>query len=317
MFLDRGRIWYIPPSGYSHEAGVSHLRWEYLPEPDGEAGFQSSGRAKVSSGTRSRVAAAYEDDPLKLAPTNPSVPLWRPPPEPLTLGSDEVHVWRAALNRAASQVQSLQRTLTADEQARAERFYFQKDRERFVVGRGLLRIILGRYLNLEPNQLRFDYSPYGKPSLAPEIDGGGLRFNVSHSHELALYAVTRGREIGIDVERLRPDFASEQIAERFFSPREVAELRALPPEVQTEAFFNCWTRKEAYIKAIGEGLSHPLDQFDVSLVPGQPASLLSTRTNPSEAARWSLLALIPSPDYVAALAVEGHGWRLVRWQCWE
>lgn len=244
-----------------------------------------------------------------------SVVSWRPPPKRPMLGSDEAHVWRAGLNRNRSYVQGLQQILSADEQARAERFYFEKDRAHFIVARGLLRVILSRYLDIEPSQLRFCYSPCGKPSLVATSDQRTLCFNVSHSCGLALYAVTRGRKIGIDLERIRTDFACEQIAERFFSSREKAMLRALSAKkVKHKAFFNCWTRKEAYIKARGEGLSLPLDQFDVSLAPGEPATLLNTRGDPLEASRWSLQELFPGPGYVAALAVEGHGWRLA---CWE
>jgi 4'-phosphopantetheinyl transferase len=131
---------------------------------------------------------------------------------------------------------------------------------------------------------------------------------------VALYAVTRGREIGIDLECIRFDLEVEKIAERFFSRREAATLRTLPPEVQRQAFFLCWTRKEAYFKARGEGLSLPLDQFDVSLIPGEPAALLSTQRDPYEVSRWSLQELTPAPGYAAALAVEGHGWGLACWQ---
>jgi 4'-phosphopantetheinyl transferase len=203
--------------------------------------------------------------------------------------------------------------LSEDEGARAARFYFQKDREHFIVARGLLRSILGRYLDSEPSTLRFSYSNYGKPALVG-AEEAALRFNLSHSGGLALLAVTRGREIGVDLERVRPDFVDDQIAERFFSPREVARLRALPPGVQLEAFFTCWTRKESYIKAHGEGLSLPLDGFDVTLTPGEPAALLSTRGDLREAALWSLRALHPWPGYVAALAVEGHDWQLKTWR---
>ena len=239
---------------------------------------------------------------------------WLPPPADLTLSSDKVHVWRASLEVTASRVQTLQNTLATDELSRAERFYFEKDRKRFVVARGLLRAILSRYLSIEASQLRFCYSPYGKPALATTPGQDTLSFNVSHSHGLALYAVTRGREIGIDLERIHADLECEQIAARFFSPRENAVLRALPTKLKTEAFFNCWTRKEAYIKARGGGLSFPLDQFDVSLAPGEPTTLLNTRGDPQEATRWSLRALTPGPGYVAALAVEGHGWRFKCWQ---
>jgi 4'-phosphopantetheinyl transferase len=240
--------------------------------------------------------------------------LWLPPPVNLALPSDEVHVWRASLDQPASRVQSLQHTLTTDELSQAGRFYFQKDRQHFIVARGLLRAILSRYLDVEPGQLRFCYSDYGKPSLAPPSGPKTLNFNLSHSDRLVLYAVTRGREIGIDLERVRPVPEAEQIAERFFSAEENAVFRTLPARLKQEAFFTCWTRKEAYIKARGEGLSLPLDQFDVSLVPGEPAMLLSTRGDPQEAARWSLRELMPGPGYVAAIAVEGHDWRLACWQ---
>ncbi|MFQ5794197.1 MAG: 4'-phosphopantetheinyl transferase family protein [Candidatus Bipolaricaulia bacterium] len=240
--------------------------------------------------------------------------LWGPPPANLALSNDDIHVWRASLDLTASRVQSLQHTLTPDELDRAERFYFQKDREHFIVARGLLRAILGRYLNVEPSQPRFCYSPYGKPTLVTTSGKNTLSFNVSHSYGLALYAVTHGRKIGIDLERIRADFACEQIAERFFSPQENVVLRALPASMKHEAFFTCWTRKEAYVKAKSEGLSLPLDQFDVSLAPGEPAALLSTNWDPQEASRWSLQALTPGPGYVAALAVEGYHWQLKCWQ---
>ena len=251
---------------------------------------------------------------MKAAPITAPVPPWRSPPETLVLGGDEVHVWRATLDRTPSQIQSFLHNLAADEQARAERFYFERDREHFIVARGVLRAILGGYLNRVPGCLSFCYSSHGKPALAGESDGDAIRFNVSHSHGVALYAVTRGREVGIDLERIRFDLAVAEIAERFFSRREVAMLRTLPAEVQRQAFFRCWTRKEAYIKARGEGLSLPLDQFDVSLAPGEPAAVLGTQRDPSEASRWSLQELTPAPGYVAALAVERHGWRLTCWQ---
>lgn len=245
-----------------------------------------------------------------------SISSWRPPPKILRLGIDEVHVWRATLDLKAGGLQSLQQTLSADERVRAGRFHFQRDREHFIVGRGLLRTLLGRYLETDPGQLRFCYSPHGKPALAWEANRNRLRFNLSHSRGLALYAVTRARELGVDIEFIRPEPADEEIAERFFSPREVAALRALPSNMQREAFFNCWTRKEAYIKARGEGLTLRLDQFDVTLTPGEPAALLSTNGDPQEASRWALKNLAPGPGYGAALAVEGDNWRLKCWQ-WQ
>jgi 4'-phosphopantetheinyl transferase len=245
-----------------------------------------------------------------------SIPAWRPGPQTPALGNGEVHVWRASLDLPASRVQSLQHTLAADELTRADRYCSWQDSERFIVARGLLRAILSRYLGMAAGHLRFCYGPNGKPKLDKETGGEALRFNVTHSQGLALYAITRDREVGIDVEYIHPELAREEIAERFFSPREVAALRALPVALQPEAFFNCWTRKEAYIKAKGTGLSLPLDQFDVSLAPEEPAALLSTKGDSLEAARWVLRALDLGPDYAAALAVEGHGWQLKCWQ-WE
>jgi 4'-phosphopantetheinyl transferase len=178
----------------------------------------------------------------------------------------------------------------------------------------VLRDILGRYLEVPPCELIFRYSAYGKPALVADVEDGRVRFNVSHSHEMALFAVTCDREVGVDIEFLGREIRGEEIAERFFSPRERATLRALPQEVKHQAFFNCWTRKEAYIKAHGEGLSLPLDQFDVSLAPGEPAALLATRGDAREAWRWSLQALTPGMGYIAALAVEGQSWQLACWQ---
>lgn len=238
--------------------------------------------------------------------------VWQLPPADLSLSYHDVHVWRASLDLPAVYMQHLQHTLATDERSRATRFYFEKDRQHFIAARGLLRTILSRYLDCEPSQLRFSYNHYGKPALAAET----LSFNVSHSHGLALYAITRDRKVGIDLEYMRSHVAGEHMAERFFSPREVASLRALPTQLQAQAFFNCWTRKEAYIKAQGYGLSLPLDQFDVSLAPDEPAQLLATRGDPQEASRWSLKALSPGTGYQAALAVEGHDWQLACWQ-WE
>ena len=251
---------------------------------------------------------------MKAAPITSPVPPWRAPPETLVLGCDEVHVWRATLDQTPSQIQSFRHNLAPDEQTRAERFHFERDREHFIVARGVLRTILGVYLKQTPKSLSFCYSAHGKPVLAGEPGGDAIRFNVSHSHGIALYVVTRGREVGIDLERIRSDLAVAEIAGRFFSRQEVAMLQTIPTEAQREAFFRCWTRKEAYLKAQGEGLSLPLDQFDVSLAPGEPAAILGTRPDPSEASRWSLQELIPGGGYVAALAVGGHGWRLICWQ---
>jgi 4'-phosphopantetheinyl transferase len=240
--------------------------------------------------------------------------VWPAAPERPLVAGGEVHVWRAELNPDAPALRELWGTLSADERARAGRFHFQRDRDHFVAARGRLRDILSRYLGTPPDGLRFSYDGYGKPSLVGAVGGGPLRFNVSHSQGVALYAVTKGREVGVDVEFVREDFAGLEIAEHFFSRREVEALRAVAPGERASAFFDCWTRKEAYIKARGEGLSHPLHLFTVSLAPGRPAALLCTEDDPQEAARWSLVALFPGAGYRAALAVRGEVSSL---SCWD
>lgn len=239
---------------------------------------------------------------------------WESPPVDLRLGSTEVHVWRAALDPPSEAVEQLLHVLSPDEQARAARFCFERDRRRFIVARGILRLILGRYLMIEPACLKFRYGAHGKPFLADEAERNRLQFNLSHTQELALYAFNFERAIGVDIEYIKPKTDIPAIAIRFFSPRESAALLALPETQRLEAFFNCWTRKEAYLKAKGAGLSLPLDQFDVSFEAGQPARLLATRHDPEEASRWSLQALNPAPCYTGAVAVEGYHWALKCWQ---
>jgi 4'-phosphopantetheinyl transferase len=251
---------------------------------------------------------------LEEAPKRGFVISWCLPPKDLLLESDEVHVWCSSLDLEAPQVESLERSLAGDERVRAGRFYFQKDRKYFIVARALLRLILGHYLNIEPGQLRFYYSQYGKPVLAGDYGADSLNFNLSHSNGLALYAVTRGREIGVDIERVQADLAHEDIAEKFFLPREVSMLRALPITMQKEAFFKCWTCKEACIKARGEGILLALGQLDISVAPGKPVALLSVNGDPQEASLWSLQDLAPSPGFVAALAVKGRNWRIKCYQ---
>ena len=239
---------------------------------------------------------------------------WHLPPDNLALPDDETHVWRASLCLPPERVLELRQLLSDDELNRADRFRFEEDRNACIVARGVLRIILGRYLNVAPAQVRFAYNPYGKPFLPPETNPQKVQFNLSHSAGLALFAFTRQREIGVDLERIQHQFEFEEIAGRFFSPREAARLRSLPDEMKPEAFFNCWTRKEAYIKARGEGLSLPLDSFDVTLKPGKPARLVRTRDSPLEATQWRLQTLWPGGGFTGALAVKGNNWRL---QCWQ
>ena len=194
-----------------------------------------------------------------------------------------------------------------------QRFRFEKDRRRYLIGRGGLRTLLGRYLDLAPQDLRFETAAAGKPHLAS--GQGELQFNMAHSGEFVLIAIAEGRKVGIDVEEIRDDFDAGELAAHFFSPGEQRDLETLTGCIKIEAFFECWTRKEAYVKARGEGLSLPLDQFDVSLRPGEPARLIATRPDPAEARRWQLSGLDVADGYKAALAVEGQGWTLRFWDC--
>jgi len=213
---------------------------------------------------------------------------------------DEIHVWRAALDREDHAVGQLESTLSLEEKARADRFHFANDRKRFVVARGLLRELLGAYLRQAPASLEFSYGQLGKPSLAGGNSLSGLCFNLSHSAHVVLYAIARERNLGIDVEHVRPDSAGDDIAKRYFSAREVSDLRTLPPEDRVEGFFNCWTRKEAYLKATGMGLHIALDSFTVSVLPNQPARFVG-----GVEPQWHLAAHRPSEGYVAAVAYDG------------
>lgn len=242
-----------------------------------------------------------------------SISVWENPPEFLDLPFNEVHIWRANLDLPLPGTQSLSAILSDDERARAERFRSPRNGQRSIASRGLLRLLLARYLAADPSQIRFHYGREGKPALADEAVEPRLRFNVSHSQGLALFAFACGRELGVDLERMDPAVSSERIPEHFFSPRECASLRALLVEQQSGAFFACWTRKEAYIKAKGKGLAILLDQFDVSLAPGEPAALLETAEGSRETLRWSLHDLSPAPGYAGALAIEGQGAKLHGW----
>lgn len=236
---------------------------------------------------------------------------WRSPSEKLTLPMDEVHIWRANLHNPNA-LESYYLLLSPDEQERANRFYFPKDRDRYVIARGILRSILSRYMDLPPQDLQFRYSPTGKPFLAYSSDLP-LCFNLSHSGQLALYAVAQ-RNVGIDIEQICLERDCEGIAERFFAASEQADLNQLSPELRQQAFFNGWTRKEAFLKATGQGLTISLDQIVVSLMPNAPAQILHTGWEPAEAARWSIQALNVGIEYAAAVVAAGQDWRIITWQ---
>jgi len=201
---------------------------------------------------------------------------WFPAPEHLVIEDGAVHIWRADLNQESELVMTLRNKLTSDERNRGDKFYFENDRIHFIVARGVLREILSYYLGILPQNVELSYGPFGKPQLRGQA-GKHLCFNVSHSHGLALFAITNNREIGVDLELIREESASLAIADHFFSPQEILALRKLPRELQSTAFFNCWTRKEAYIKARGVGIPYCMDGFTVSPGPGGTCGLSSKR----------------------------------------
>jgi len=228
---------------------------------------------------------------------------------PLLLAEGDVHVWRADLDIDPLGLDRLSALLSVEEKARAARFVFPIDQNRFTVARAVLRELLGGYLQLPPANICIEASQRGKPVLRREPKVVDVRFSLSHSQGLALYAFTRQREVGIDVEKIRPEFATEDIGERYFSARERDDLRVIPSELRSEAFFLCWTRKEAYIKARGEGLYIPLDSFDVTLTPNEAAELTSADSD-----RWELHSFHPRPGFVGALVVEAPEGQLQFWE---
>ena len=237
----------------------------------------------------------------------------KPPCSRPSLDAGDVHDWKGEIGVEFPRIPRFWSVLAKEERERANRFYFSPDRDRFIVCRGLLRQIIAEYLDEDPVLIAFLCKPHRKPYLAGGCTEADLRFNISHSNDRALFAFSRGREVGVDIEWIDAKPAKEQIAERFFSPEEVSALRALPSAQQTEAFFLCWTRKEAFVKARGEGLNVPLDQFAVSLEPGRPTSLLWVQGNPHETQRWSLRNLNPGAGYAAALVVESGASEV---RCW-
>jgi 4'-phosphopantetheinyl transferase len=220
--------------------------------------------------------------------------------------SDGVEVWAADLTRPIAASGILWTFLDAGERARADRFYFAKDREAFVAARGLLRALLGDLLDCDPRDVRFELGQWGKPRLAGSPGFPSLQFNLSHTDGLVLIGTGR-REIGVDVERVRELTDMMELADRFFSRTEVEGLRKVPAAERPPAFFRCWTAKEAYIKARGEGLSMPLDRFAVSLAPASGRIALAVTECPEESRRWRLERFEPRPGFVAAVAVEGDG----------
>ena len=266
---------------------------------------------------------------------------WHKSPSRSALRVDEVHIWRAALDRPGTALSRLRETLSADERSRADRFHFEKDRVQFTTAHGILREILSRYRGGSPAEVRFSNGPHGKPGL-DTTEGGEqagataagerndvadsgecvgaaaaeerIEFNMSHSRFMALYAVTLRRAVGVDIEHIREDFECGTIAERFFHGSETAFLRGLPERERREAFFRYWTYKEAYIKARGEGLSIPTKSFAVEIIPGGRAVIRDSGPGSDGSEQWYLFSLDPAPGFAGAVAVEGKDVRLLRYE---
>ena len=234
------------------------------------------------------------------------IPTWHLPPPDLHLASDEVHLWRASLEQPLPQITSFLGLLSEAERTRIERFSFRRDAHRYTIAHGILRQILGRYTQIRPEDIQFAAAARGKPALQ---NNSRLHFNLTHSEDLVLYALSWDRELGVDVERRRDKLENREIVKSYFSVHEQAEFEGLPPVLQETAFYLGWTRKEAYIKARGEGLHANLKSFDVSLTPEKPFHLTS-----EDADRWGLYSFGPKPGFVAALVVEGKNFRIRHWE---
>jgi 4'-phosphopantetheinyl transferase len=245
---------------------------------------------------------------------NRSLCQWPVPADQPRLAPDVVHVWYLALDLAQPAIDSLRTILSADEQARAARYLFDKHRRRFIACRGQVRRILAGYLNGDPAEIRFLYGPKGKPALAGSWSDSAIQFNVSDSHELAICAVVLNRNLGVDLEYVRQPSDFDSLAERFFAAREVDVLRSLSDERLLEGFFNCWTRKEAVLKAVGVGLSMPLNRVEVTLVPHEPAKVLVYEGDAAAAQAWWLESLEPAVGYVGAVASRGGPLEVLPWR---
>lgn len=224
---------------------------------------------------------------------------------------DRVELFRVNLNPPAVCVPAYRRLLSPAECDRVDRFVTDELTRRSLVCRAVLRWIVGATLSISPNEVRFQIGPHGKPSLSGD-HGAQLEFNVSHTGDVALIAVAAGRTLGVDVEALDRRVNRDELAARFFSPQECQAYFALDESQRVAAFYRIWTCKEAYLKAIGAGLSFPLGKFSVSAAPDEPPGLLAVEGAPEETSRWSFVAIDVGDELAAALAVEGHGWTLER-----
>jgi 4'-phosphopantetheinyl transferase len=240
---------------------------------------------------------------------------WPLPPSDLSLSGDEVHVWCASLNQFYTCVEQMTQILSVDELKRAERFHFPRHRNQYIAAHGLLRKLLADYTSIESDRITIEYGRNGKPFLSEKFSKEKIRFNLSHSNGCALFAFACEREIGVDIEHIREFADMDKVAEQVFSIKEIAVLRSFPESEKNEVFFKFWTRKEAYLKATGEGFSSALDTIDISSYPPNTSVFVYTGKNSKDKSHWTVQDLRPISGFAAAFAVEGdsamhHCWRI-------
>ncbi|WP_299767290.1 4'-phosphopantetheinyl transferase superfamily protein [uncultured Dokdonia sp.] len=228
----------------------------------------------------------------------------------LSLPSDQLHLWSVCKNMHEDRISTYWDILNATERERALKFRFQKDRSCFIIARGVLRMLLGNYLGIAPAHIEFQFGPNGKPYV---IHSNDIKFNISHSGDTIILGFIKKHRIGVDVEYTKREVDVKKIAEHFFSEEEVRSLFALDQDYHTQAFYNCWTRKEAFIKAVGSGLAFPLDQFVVSLESTKEATLIDTKWDKEEKEKWMLHAIEPRKDYIGAVSVKGNVAGITSW----
>ena len=239
---------------------------------------------------------------------------WNPPPDDLRLSAEHVDVWRISASFQNDELAKLESVLSVDQRARAKRMRVSEKRRQYIIAQGLTRMLIGERVGADPRALEFDRGPNGKPYLGGRFADVGIQFNMTHTSHLALVALTLNREVGVDIERIRENLQWEKLARRYFSPLEYRDYSKLPESVRLRAFFTCWTRKEAVLKAIGTGLGGGLASFDVSVDPDAPPALLDNRWNGRFHGNWTLDQLRPGAGYVATLATERDGFDV---RCWE
>jgi 4'-phosphopantetheinyl transferase len=232
---------------------------------------------------------------------------WLPAAKAPVLAQNELHVWRASLDLGPAILQRLESTLNHQERERAARFLVPHSRDHFIAGRGIVPELLGGYLSIDAVEVAMTYGKQGKPALAP-AHNSKISFNVSHSRGIGLFVFASGQEVGVDIEQVRADFKGMEIASRFFSERETAELAKVPSEAASEAFFGCWTRKEAYVKAHGQGLGIPLRSFTVEFSENEQV------LRDEGGARWSCYAVAPGRGFAGAVVAAGENWRVRFWE---